>query len=1290
MTLVVGLFYFIFNTTTGLRAVLAWVPNLQVRQVEGKILGNSRLQGLHWQTGEMQVHSEQLQLRWQPASLLRLKLHIQTFSATVLHIQLPAAAPADSENKTPLTIPDIQLPVALQIDNVLLRQFQLQQGEQTYQLQQANLSVHSEKNHLILNQLALKSVQLEPDIHIPALRLQGRLNLQKPYDISLEGHWNLLAAVSQGKAVASVQLPQSKGRLQLAGDSKKLSGLLKLDSPQDPIQIQLNFSAENLLKPQLAWQADLMLKDFDSRQPWLQALVKDLPDIQGRSQWRFNGDLKNIQVQSETHGHITPYGPLQLHISGKNKNDWLHWAVDEMTLSQPDSALEIHANAALNLQKTPEFNATLNWKSLQWPLQSKTPQVFSPTGQLQISGTPDNWQLQGNSDFQGLDIPESQWQLTVSGSQKHLQLQSLSAEILGGKLNLSGDVGLKPHLSWELALDAQHINPAVQWQAWPGQLALNMRSSGKLGDKGQLQASIPKLLLHGTLQKHPLHLQSQVEIHEQQYHLQQFDAQIGKTKFQLQGHMQGQEKLNLQWQLNARHLEDMLPQLFGSVQGKGTLAGSLKQLAVDMQLDGKKLKWQDSKLNKLTLRAQGTLSETQPLQLKLTARELTHQDININHINLLAQGNLKQHTLQVDVQGKDVNGTLQLSGTQPKTKHWRGSLSQLQLNALKKYQLQLEKPVTLAFAEQQLEFTPLCLQLTTPPKKQQTAKLCADGRWLQQQVQVSLDIKQLTAAQAGSLLPAGLDISGTQLDGQLQAQLDKNGSLHGKAAFQLSAGKISYLDPEETTEQQRLQLLEHQGGHLQARLNNKGLHSQLQLRFNQQDKLEAQLKLPALNHYPLAKKQPLNGLLNLHMQDFSLLPIFLPDLNNPQGTIKGQLKINGDLEKPLITGEIKLQDGKIEIEPLGLRLRDIEVALAGDQTGSLKLQGQIVSGEAKSSINTDTGKLDLNAAIRLKPDWQVQGRISGKNFEMLNTPQIWLLASPDIMLQADAKAIKVNGKLLIPEALITPPELQGSVQPSSDVRIINPIEAVEEKQKTGSNMPVNAQIQVVLGDKVRVKGMGFKGRLQGELGITQQPGEILTGNGRIGVAEGTYKAYGQNLKITKGYALYTDGPLDNPGLDVRAVRELQDVTVGIDVTGNAKKPHLELFSQPQMDQTNILSWLVLGRPASELGKGGGNDSEVLMQAVSAMALDEDSSVVNNLRNELGLDVAGLESQDGEQGSTFMLGKYLTPDLYMGYGIGLFDAVNIFKVRYNLTRNITVEADTSAKANGMDIRYTLER
>ncbi|SEH04611.1 Uncharacterised protein [Candidatus Venteria ishoeyi] len=127
-----------------------------------------------------------------------------------------------------------------------------------------------------------------------------------------------------------------------------------------------------------------------------------------------------------------------------------------------------------------------------------------------------------------------------------------------------------------------------------------------------------------------------------------------------------------------------------------------------------------------------------------------------------------------------------------------------------------------------------------------------------------------------------------------------------------------------------------------------------------------------------------------------------------------------------------------------------------------------------------------------------------------------------------------------------------------------------------------------------------------------------------------------------------------------------------------------------MDQTNILSWLVLGRPASELGKGGGNDSEVLMQAVSAMALDEDSSVVNNLRNELGLDVAGLESQDGEQGSTFMLGKYLTPDLYMGYGIGLFDAVNIFKVRYNLTRNITVEADTSAKANGMDIRYTLER
>ena len=56
----------------------------------------------------------------------------------------------------------------------------------------------------------------------------------------------------------------------------------------------------------------------------------------------------------------------------------------------------------------------------------------------------------------------------------------------------------------------------------------------------------------------------------------------------------------------------------------------------------------------------------------------------------------------------------------------------------------------------------------------------------------------------------------------------------------------------------------------------------------------------------------------------------------------------------------------------------------------------------------------------------------------------------------------------------------------------------------------------------------------------------------------------------------------------------------------------------------------------------------------------------------------------------MLGKYLTPDLYVGYGVGLLNAVNTFNVKYRISRRLAFELTNSDRGTGADLIYIIER
>jgi translocation and assembly module TamB len=239
-------------------------------------------------------------------------------------------------------------------------------------------------------------------------------------------------------------------------------------------------------------------------------------------------------------------------------------------------------------------------------------------------------------------------------------------------------------------------------------------------------------------------------------------------------------------------------------------------------------------------------------------------------------------------------------------------------------------------------------------------------------------------------------------------------------------------------------------------------------------------------------------------------------------------------------------------------------------------------------------------------------------------------------------------------------------------------------------MDIFAKVEVILGDDVQVEAAGFKGKLQGSLTVEQTPQLSPRGSGTIQVAAGDYRIYGQDLAIERGRVLFSGGPIDNPGLDLRVSRSYkensEDISVGAQISGTLRAPHLELFSQPAMPDSSIISYLIFGRAPDTTSE---TENALLYQAASALATTGSSSTVKNISDTLGLDELSLKGGQSLNDAALVIGKYLSPELYISFGIGLFEAAETFNLRYKITDRLSLESSTSGDQSGADVIYTIE-
>jgi translocation and assembly module TamB len=160
-----------------------------------------------------------------------------------------------------------------------------------------------------------------------------------------------------------------------------------------------------------------------------------------------------------------------------------------------------------------------------------------------------------------------------------------------------------------------------------------------------------------------------------------------------------------------------------------------------------------------------------------------------------------------------------------------------------------------------------------------------------------------------------------------------------------------------------------------------------------------------------------------------------------------------------------------------------------------------------------------------------------------------------------------------------------------------------------------------------------------------------------------------------------NGPIDNPQLNVLALRKGLPVEAGVEVLGSTARPRVRLVSTPDVPEPEKLSWLVLGRGAADATLG---DSAVLMAA--ARALMGNNNPGSDLTRKLGFDeikigksdtnsVLGVLPQNTVAGRTgqpaaadvVSVGKRINNRIQLNYEQGLADAEGTLKIGYRLTQ-----------------------
>lgn len=440
---------------------------------------------------------------------------------------------------------------------------------------------------------------------------------------------------------------------------------------------------------------------------------------------------------------------------------------------------------------------------------------------------------------------------------------------------------------------------------------------------------------------------------------------------------------------------------------------------------------------------------------------------------------------------------------------------------------------------------------------------------------------------------------------------------------------------------------------------------------------------------------PLSGQLRAQLPKIGVWSVLAPPGWRLRGSLVTDLAISGNRAAPQLNGTLQADDlalrsvvdgiefgqGRLRatLEGTRIRISDFTLHGAGDKNtgGLLQAQGEAAWVAGQLQVQLTTRLESLRASLR--SDRQ-------------------LTLSGEIQASLKGKETALTGKLRVDQALFVLPD-ESTPQLGDDVIVRSAGGIAASRQAPAAVNPADSQageegrvvklaVELDLGKNFRVQGKGLDTRLQGSLALTGDSFRRARLNGIVRTVGGQYRAYGQRLDVEQGVIRFT-GAVDNPSLDILAIRPNLTQRVGVQITGTALLPRVRLYSQPELSDVEKLSWLVVGHAAAD----GGAESTLLQQAALALLGSKSGGGMSGgLAASLGLDEVSYKGASGNGDGTtsqgaITLGKRFTRNFYAAYERSLSGAMGTLFIFYDLSKRFTLRAQ-AGEQSAVDLIFTL--
>ncbi len=1221
----------LFGTASGLRFAVEQLgkrlpATIAYRDLDGRLLGRILAKQFNWEGAGYSVSAEDIELDWSAAGILARAIRIDTLRAAGVTVR---QLPADDDVGTDPPAGPPQFTVDLTSAEIYAFRWIGRDGSAG-----------------ALNRIELAATYRNGDISVQRARLDrddanvdlsGRIFVQTPFPFAADVEWRFDNGVA----------PAVAGRSLIEGDRDRQNTSTTLTEPfAASIEIDLIGTPNGR-----TWDARVDAKSVTPSQ-----FAESLPAGSADIRIVARGTADEVDGSAEVDWPALYPDPLRLRVDAVREDNLIR--AREAVLSPADSPTSVRLTGTYQLDDR-AIDTDVNWASLQWPLHGE-PTVTSREGSASISGLPGQFRVDSKLALTEKTIGDASLTTRLDVTGKTLRIEALAAELLGGKVTGTGNADWQQTPLLSLDVQASHLDTA----SLPGGVASDLSFDGRLDLVGGAEKpgfAIRVTDLRGELDGHVVTGALAANGSGGEIDLTELDLNQGPNTLQASGHIGANS--NLAFALDAPALEAVHGALSGSLAARGRLTGSLTAPRLVAEAEGTDTRIGDYASKTLTANADLDLLQPATGALRLRATAVSAAEADLGNLELDLAPSANRQRLTATLSGGPWELSLALDGSSDNGR-WQGQLETVTLGRSGDEPWTNDAPVAFSADDQSARLArSLCL-------RRHQSSACVEGRWHAREEWVAhWSLRNLAL---GTLQPY-LELIGEDdlrfggvLSGQGRLFAPPGSRWQADGSLYVEGGSIFQLGVAGAYDQ-----IAFVGASGDFRVEQDITAAGLRIDFGHDDFTQAILETPRAAAGGISTT-PLSGKLTVRFADLSRAPLHFREFSRLEGSLRIDAALGGTRAEPTLRGRGMLENASAELTGLGALLEEIAVTADADLKG-LDLDATARSGDGRLALSGHLDWVDDGVAGTLK--------LTGENANAVNVPEARVNVSPDIEIRLSPEAVGVSGGLDIPFARIRPLTIATARRPSVDTVIIGEAADATTRRRRGTDL----DIDVTLGDDVRFDGFGLAAMLAGSLNVSNPQG-ITIGTGEVRVRKGTYAIGSARLNIDSGLLLYAGGPINNPGLSVRAVRQMQTVLVGVSVSGTLRRPTISLFSNPPMREADIISYLAFSRPSSTLDA---EEGEQVDQTSGALAAASAGLAMSDVSDRLGLDEIAIRSEGREDDSQLVLGRFITPRIYLSYGFGLFEPINTLRLRLNITERLILLTESGVE-DSADIFYTWDR